>query len=137
MKKQVVSVSPKITDDTVIGRLSLKNQIKFLLSRFTDDQAKELDANKKITIASMKRKASLVKFIENATKRLLDKTSESVTVSMSSEYLAYFDEITDTKKGMGRYFNFEILNKESLRNRLPGVRYKVLLKISTKKQGEL
>lgn len=133
MKKMLIAKYPKVTDDTVISNLSIRNQFRLLSSKLSNNQAQELDANKKMTVSRMKRKASLTKFLTNATKKLEDKTAESVTVSLVSDYLNYLDSVTDPVHGLGRYYKFEIMNKDELEDRIPGVRYKIVLKISVRR----
>ena len=125
----------KVTDDTDISKLDLTSQIQLLFSRVINNKAIELDASTKQTKNQMMRKASLLQFMKKATMNLDNGKNQSVTVSLSSDFMPYLDSVINNDTGLGRYYSFKILNEKELKNRLAGVRYKIVMKIS-KKNGD-
>lgn len=129
VEKEFITKAIKPDENTTLAKLSLTDMIRLLLfSKISNNDVAELDANEKLSASYLKNVASLSKFIDKATERIVNGTEKSVTVQLSSEYLPFIDEVTDPINGKGRYFNFEIYKKD-----LPqSVKHKFIVKISKK-----
>ena len=125
-EKEFVTKSIKPDDNTTLAKLSVADMIRLLFSKLSNNDVAELDANEKLSKDYLKHVASLSRFIDRATEKLVDGREESVTVRLSSEYLPYLDEVINPNTGKGRFFNFDVHKKD-----LPtGVKHTFIVKIS-------
>ena len=125
---EIVSKHIKVTESTTLAKLSVMDQFKLLLRKFSNDDVAELDAAEKLSGASARMRASLIRLIDTATKDIKEGKRQSVTLALSSKYIPYLDEIIDPVRGEGRYFDFVPHTKD-----LPiNVEYKFLLDIRRK-----
>jgi hypothetical protein len=128
VEKEFITKAIKPDENTTLAKLSLTDMIRLLFSKISNNDVAELDANEKLSASYLKNVASLSKFIDKATERIINGTEKSVTVQLSSEYLPFIDEVIDPVNGKGRYFNFEVYKKD-----LPqSVKHKFIVKISKK-----
>lgn len=128
VEKEFITKAIKPDENTTLAKLSLTDMIRLLFSKISNNDVAELDANEKLSASYLKNVASLSKFIDRATERIINGTEKSVTVQLSSEYLPFIDEVIDPINGKGRYFNFEVYKKD-----LPqSVKHKFIVKISKK-----
>lgn len=128
VEKEFITKAIKPDENTTLAKLSLTDMIRLLFSKISNNDVAELDANEKLSASYLKNVASLNKFIDRATERIINGTEKSVTVQLSSEYLPFIDEVIDPINGKGRYFNFEVYKKD-----LPqSVKHKFIVKISKK-----
>lgn len=128
MDGEVVSTHIKATENTTIAKLSFIDQLKLLLHKFNNDDAAELDAAEKLSTFQLKMQASLTKLLRTAAEGLENGEHESVVLSVSSKYIPYLDEVTSKTRGLGRYYDFEIIKQD-----LPiNVNYMFIVKIRRK-----
>jgi hypothetical protein len=72
--------------------------------------------------------ASLTKLLRTAAQQLESGEHDSVTLSVSSKYIPYLDEVIHPVRGLGRYYTFEIFKQD-----LPiNVDYMFIVKIRRK-----
>ena len=128
MAAELVNTHIKPTESTTIAKLSMLDQIKLVLSRFSNNEGDEIRAIEKASSTSLKMKASLTKLITTATDSISDGTHSSSTLQLSSKYLPYLDEVIDEKYGLGRYYTFKVFKKDLP----PSVEYKFTMKIERK-----
>ena len=100
--------SVKLTDNINTASLSLADQFRLLFAKLSNDEVAELDTNEKLNAARLRKVAALSKFIDKATDRLNELGEDSVTVSLSSEFLPFIDEVIDPVRGKGRFYTFEV-----------------------------
>jgi len=118
----------KVTDNVNIVKLGVLDQLRLLASRAGNSDEAELDARQKITVEKMRKIAALNYLFNTAIEKMLERGNSSVTLKVSSEFLPYIDEVIDTKRGMGRYYNFRVYKRD-----LPlTVRHTFVVKISTR-----
>ena len=122
--------SVKVTDNVKIAALGVPDQIRLLLSKFSNDDMADLDREKKVNEDKLRKLAALNLFIDQATNRMEQMKKHSVTISLASEFLPYLPEVADKKYGKGQYYDFEWEKRELP----PTVSYKVLLRISKKER---
>lgn len=125
---EIVSRHIKVTEDTTLAKLGVFDQLKLLISKFSNNDIAELDAAEKLSGAAARMKASLLKLIRTAADGMKDGTVQSVTLQVSSKYLPYIDEVIDPIRGEGRYYDFEVYKKDLPAN----VDYKFLMVIKRK-----
>ena len=112
MQGEIVGRHIKATENTTVAKLSVIDQIKLLISKFNNNDAAELDAAEKLSNVSLKMRASLQRLFDTAAKEIESGKHTSVTLQVSSKYLPYLDDVIDKKKGMGRYYEFEVHKKD-------------------------
>lgn len=112
MDGEVISKRIKATESTTLAKLSFLDQFKLLIHRFNNSDAAELDAAEKMSRISLRMQASLQNLFSKATEGLDEGVHDSVTLQVSSKYLPYLDDVIDPRKGMGRYYNFEITKRD-------------------------
>lgn len=128
MEGEVVSTHIKATESTTLAKLSFMDQFKLLINRFNNNDAAELDAAEKLSRVTLKMRASLQNLFTKAVEGLDEGVHTSVTLEVSSKFLPYIDGVIDQKRGMGRYYNFDISKQD-----LPiTVDYMFIVRISRK-----
>ena len=128
MEGEVVSTHIKATENTTLAKLNVFDQLKLLISRFSNDDVAELDAAEKLSAVALKMKASLERLFLTACEGIKSGEHESVTLQVSSKYLPYIDDVIDPIHGMGRYYDFHITKKDLPLN----VDYMFIVKIKKK-----
>lgn len=125
---EVVSTRIKPTEETTLAKLSMLDQLKLLFSKFSSDDAAELDAAEKLSVASLRMKASLTKLIETAIKEMNKNNKNSFVLAVSSEYLPYLDDVIGEEHGLGQFYKFTVFKKD-----LPvNVKYKMFIQVERK-----
>lgn len=125
---EVVNSHIKVTEDTTVAKLSVFDQLKLLINKFNNNDVAELKAQETLSSVALTHKASLQRLFLGATKDFENGKHDSVTVSVSSEYIPYLDEVINPKYGLGRYFDF-IVHKHELP---PSIKYNFLVEIRRK-----
>lgn len=126
MNGEVVNTHIKATENTTLAKLSFLDQFKLLLSRFSNDEVAELDAAEKLSRQTLSMRAALINLFTNATKGLEEGEHNSVTLSVSSRFLPYLDNVIDSVHGMGQFYDFDVKTKDLPLN----VDYMFVVKIS-------
>lgn len=103
--------SVKLTDNINPVSLSVVDQIRLMFAKLSNDDVAELDINEKITVNKMQKVAALDTFFDKAIKRMRAVGKDSVTISLSSEFLPYIDEVIDPIYGKGRFYEFEVIKR--------------------------
>lgn len=125
MEGEVVSTHIKVTENTTVAKMGVMDQIKLLLRKFNNDDVAELNAAEKLSASQLKLKASLMRLFETAVEGFDSGQHHSVTLSVSSRYLPFLDEVIDERYGMGRFYDFTVHKKD-----LPAtVEYKFIVEI--------
>lgn len=109
---ELISKRTKPTENTTLQQLTIFDQIKVLIAHFNNTDARDLDAMEKLSAAELKKKAALNKLFLDAADSMKAKGSYSVTISVPSSFLPYFDEVTDSLTGLGRYYDFELIKND-------------------------
>ena len=104
--------SIKVTDNTKTSSLGLMDQIRLLCSSLSHDDVKELDAYEKLSVDKLRKLAALKDFFEKAISRLEKSKEDSVTLSISSEFLNCIDEVVSEDKGYGKYYNIQVFKRD-------------------------
>lgn len=112
MEGEVVNVAIKATEHTTLAKLSLIDQFKLLLKKFSNEDVAELDAAEKLSGVTLRMQASLQRLFTTAAEGLKDGQHESVTLQVSSKYIPYMDEVIHPEHGLGRYYDFETFIKD-------------------------
>lgn len=68
--KDIIARHVKFTETTSMVRLSILDQLKLIISKFTNNEAKELDAMKKITSIDYQNIAELTSFFKESIRRM-------------------------------------------------------------------
>lgn len=102
----------KVTDRTQTQKLPVMEQIKLLLGKVTNDETIKLEASEKISRANLEMQSALSNLINNVTQRMKELNHKSVTVAVSSRFKPYFKEVTSVTHGKGRFYNFDIIDKD-------------------------
>lgn len=111
MDGEVISTRIKATENTTLAKLGVFDQIKLLISKFNNDEVAELKAQETLSINALQMQASLEKLIRKAAEGLDGVGHSSVTLSVSSKYIPYMDDVLDEKYGLGRYYKFTVHKK--------------------------
>jgi hypothetical protein len=116
----------KVTDKTQTQKLPFMEQLKLLLGKVSSDENIKLEASEKISKANLEMQSALSNLIDNVTSRMKELGENSATVSVSSRFKPYFDDVLSPKSGKGRFYDFKVIDKE-----MPviGVDYFLTLKI--------
>lgn len=109
---EVVSVRVKPTESTTLAKLGIVDQFKLLVSKFNNNDADELKAQESLSVNALKMQASLEKLIRTAAEKIDGVNHNSVTLSVSSKYIPYMDDVIDAKHGLGRFYEFEVHKKD-------------------------
>lgn len=113
MDGEIISSRIKATENTTLAKLTIFDQIKMLLGRFNNDEVAELKAQEKLSIHALTMQASLEKLIRKSAENIDGVKHNSVTISVSSKYIPYMDDVIDEKKGLGRFYKFTV-HKQNL-----------------------
>lgn len=128
MEGEVVSTHIKVTENTTVAKMGIIDQVKLLLRKFSNDDAAELNAVEKLSASELRIKASLMRLFDTAVEGFETGQHTSVTLSVSSRYLPYLDEVIDDTYGMGRFYDFTVHKKDLP----PTVEYKFIVEIRKK-----
>lgn len=102
----------KVTERTQTQKLPVIDQLKLLLGKVSMDDTNRLEASEKVSRANLEMESALSNLITNVTARMREIGAKSVTVAISSRFLPYFDSVMSPEYGKGRFYNFEIEEKE-------------------------
>ena len=128
MSAEIVSKRIKPTENTTLAKLTILDQIKLLISRFSNDDAAELKAQTSLSTIALKMEASLERLFKTAASRLEDGKHNSVTLMVSSKYIPYIDNVINERTGMGKFYKFDVIKRD-----LPiGAEYMFVVRIERK-----
>lgn len=128
MEGEIISTHIKATENTTLAKLSVFDQIKLLITKFSNDDVAELDAAEKLSAVQLRMQASLMKLFKKAAEGLESGEHTEVTLSVSSKYIPYMDEVINPIHGLGRYYDFEVFKQDLPLN----VDYMIIVKIKRK-----
>lgn len=111
-EKKEICRSIKLTESINTAALSITDQIRLLFSRAVNNDEAELDARTKYNVENARRKSALSNLLTKAIDRMQELGESKVTIGVSSEFLPYIDEVTDSKRGLGRYYDIEVWKKD-------------------------
>lgn len=119
----------KVTNKTQTHKLPVLDQLRLLLGKVSTDETIKLEASEKISRANLEMQSALSNLINNVVQRMKELGEKSVTISISSRFKPYFKDVLCTTTGKGRFYDFEIIDKE-----VPviGVDYYLIMKIKEK-----
>lgn len=103
----------KLTDGVKVQTLSVLDQVRIILSQFSNEDVSELKAQEQANTANLKTVASLNTFIDNATAKIISGEVDCVTVALSPKYIKVFPQVFDKVTGKGRYFNFTVVQDKT------------------------
>lgn len=112
MEGEIISTHIKATENTTLAKLSFFDQFKLLINKFNNDDVAELDAAEKLSGLQLRMQASLMKLLKTAAQGLESGEHQSVTLSVSSKYIPYIDEVIHKTRGLGRYYDFEVIKQD-------------------------
>lgn len=119
----------KVTDKTQTQKLPVMDQFKLLLGKVSNDETIKLEASEKISRANLEMQSALSNLVNNSVQMMKDRREKSVTLSVSSRFKPYFDDVLSTETGKGRFYDFCIEDKGIS---IIGVDYFIKMKISEK-----
>lgn len=119
----------KVTDKTQTQKLPVMDQLKLLLGKVSNDENIKLEASEKISRANLEMQSALSNLVNNAVQLMKDKGFNSVTLSVSSKFKPYFEEVLSPDTGKGRFYDFHIEDKKVP---VVGVDYFLNMRISEK-----
>ena len=121
----------KVTNRTQTLILPVLDQLRLLLGKVSTDETIKLEASEKISRANLEMQSALSNLINNVVQRMKELEEKSVTISISSRFKPYFKHVLSTTNGKGRFYDFEIIDKD-----IPVIRvdYYLIMKIKGKEE---
>lgn len=104
--------SIEITDKVKLSSLSIPDQIRLILSSLSNRDEAELDVAEKLTAGKLRKMASLRDLLDKAIDQMEARGKNSVTIKVSSTYLAYIDKMVDSKTGYGQFYNIDVMKRD-------------------------
>lgn len=92
-------------------KLSIRDQIRVILSGLAKDDARELDNEDEFAIAEAKRRANLEDFLRKATKPIREGKHTSCSLSISSEFDDILKEVLESPQ-ISRYYTVKIVRPD-------------------------
>lgn len=119
----------KVTEKTNTQKLPIIDQLRLLLGKMSDDETTRLEANEALSRKTLEMQSSLSNLINNVTAKMRELGETSVTISLSSRFKPYLNDVISPINGKGRFYDFEIIDKE-----VPviGADYFLIMKIKEK-----
>lgn len=111
MKREVCR-QVKLTDNINVASLSILDQLRLLVSKVSNNDEAELDAQVRYNTERMRKLAALKSLLETAVENMIAKGADSVSVGVSSEFLPYIDEVVSSTHGLGRYYDITVRRKD-------------------------
>lgn len=102
----------KVTEKTKTINLPVFDQIKLLLGMLSNDETTQLEASEKISRANIEMQSALSSLVNDVTKKMRELGEKSATVSISSKFKPYFEDVLSPVSGKGRFYDFEIIDKD-------------------------
>ena len=119
----------KVTDKTKTSNLPVMDQIRLLFGMVSNDETAQMEASEKISRANLEVQSAFSSFIDKVTNKMHELHETSVTVAVSSRFKPYFESILSEETGKGRFYNFEVENKDIP---VEGADYYLIVRISEK-----
>ena len=113
----------EITNDTQTDKLSLKDQLRLIGAKLFSAKESKLEDNMKISQKTLELETAFLKLVNNSITEMKTRGYHSVVLKVSSK----FKEVYDTIDYLKNYYNFEIVEDNSI---IIGVDYFFKLKIS-------
>ena len=129
MKVQRMFKSVIISDDLNTANLSITDELRLLFQNVGNEDVIALDAQTKLIKEQIVKKAALTRLLQTACDKMKEKNEEGVTLSVSSTFLPFIDEVVDPIDGMGRFYHFEVLRNNDIP---PEVKYYFIVRIEKK-----
>lgn len=98
----------KVTEKTKTSSLPVSAQIKLLLGMVGNDELTKLEASEKVNRETLSMQSALSSLIDKATAKMRERGSHSVTVSVSSRFLPYMNDVVFSENGKCRFYDFEV-----------------------------
>lgn len=117
----------EITNDTQTDKLSLKDQLRLIGAKLFSAKESKLEDNMKISQKTLELETAFLKLVNNSITEMKTRGYHSVVLKVSSK----FKEVYDTIDYLKNYYNFEIVEDNSI---IIGVDYFFKLKISEKER---
>lgn len=112
MAEEIVGTRIKPTENTTLVKLGPLDQIKLLFAKISNTDVAELDAAEKLSTNSLKLEAALTKLFTEAGEEMKRQNKTSCTLRVSSKFIPYIEEVTDPQRGLGRYYDFDIIRRD-------------------------
>ena len=109
--RQKLSTYTAVDENTPMIKLSIKDQIRVILSQLTKDDARELDNDDAFAIHEAQRKANLEDFFRKATRPIREGAHTSVSVSISSEFDDILLDVLNSPQ-IAKYYKVKIVRPE-------------------------
>lgn len=106
-EKQKLTSYVEVDDNTPMLKLGLMDQLRVVINKFTQDDARELEYDDGLSIEDAKLKANLGDFIYKATKPIREGRRKSVTLSISSNFDPVLEEVLSSPS-VSRYYTYRI-----------------------------
>ena len=133
LEAEIVNSHIKATENTTLAKLSIFDQLKLLISRFSNSEEAELNASERLSVESLRMSASLQNLLLRAGDEMKDKNHTSVTLQVSSKFIPYLDDVINERTGLGQYYNIEVYKKDLPLN----VNYMFIIKMRLKVDSEV
>ena len=126
-KKKIASYVD-VDENTPIIKLSVKDQLRVMISRMSHDDARELENEDEYSIHEMQIRATLEDFLRKATEPIRNGQHESVTLKISSEFDSVLDEVLASPE-IQRYYFVKLVRPDVNYD----VHYNVLVRLEVRK----
>lgn len=126
--KQKLSSYVTVDENTPMIKLSIKDQMRVILGRMTQDDARELDNEDAFAINEAVRRANLEDFLRKATKPIREGIHTSVSLSISSEFDDILKDVLESPQ-ISRYYTVKLIRPEVDYN----VHYNILVRLEVRR----
>jgi hypothetical protein len=97
----------EVDDRTPIQKLSVSDQLRVLLKRFTYDEANELKTEDAVTISQLQLRADLFDFIKKAVAPIVEAKHSSVQMEISNQFDPVLMDVLESKQ-IKNYYNVKV-----------------------------
>lgn len=127
MAKQKLATFVEVDDNTPIIKLSLMDQLRVAINKFSHDDALELKNDDAFAIEEATLRANLEDFIYKATAPIREGRRSSVTMSISSKFDSVLND-TLMSKSITKYYYAKVYRPQTEFN----VPFQILVKLTVK-----
>lgn len=103
-----LSTSIKVTPNTQVQKLPVKDQLRLLLGKVSNNEVAKLEASEKVSREVLREMAALSHLFDDAIEYMHIMGKRSVTIKVSNNFRPYYEEITNGQTGKGQFYNFEL-----------------------------
>lgn len=125
--KKKLATFVEVDDNTPILKLGVLDQLRVIINKLTQDDARELEYDDSFAIQEATLMANLSDFIYKATGPIREGRHTSVTMSISSDFDSVLDEVIQSSS-VSKYYKAKIRRPDVQ----PGVRHKILVRLEVK-----